>query len=496
MLGAGSAGLLAAISLKRKCPHLTVRVLRSSDIGVIGVGEGTTPNFPKHLFEYLGIRRSVFYKAAQPTWKLGIKFLWGPRQHFYYAFGTQLDLQWNDLPRANGYYCDEDLPPTNLPAALMERNKVFARQPNGAPDVQPWHAFHIENHKLVSFLEVVARDLGIEFIEGKVAGAVRGPAGVEAVVLDDNRRVDADFFVDASGFRSELLGRALEEPYVSYADALFCDRAVIGGWERTDEPILPYTVAETMDAGWAWQIEHEHFINRGYVYSSAAISDDDARAEFVRKNPRAAKDGRVVKFRSGRYRRLWVDNVCAIGNSAGFVEPLEATALMIACSQSQGLVDMLQHCGYAPTQTIRDLYNHLFATSWDNTRDFLAIHYKLNTRLDTPFWRHCRNDTNVNDLQPLLKFYDENGPTGFGRYHLRGTVENDFGIDGYLVMLVGNRVPYEGRHRPTETELQRWRQHHAQIAAEADTGMGVAEALAYVRHPGWQWSSEAPAAQG
>ena len=86
--------------------------------------------------------------------------------------------------------------------------------------------------------------------------------------------------MDASGFRSELVGRLLEEPFLGYQDALFCDRAVLGGWPRTDEPILSYTTSETMDAGWCWQIEHEHHINRGYVYGSAFISDEEAEAEF------------------------------------------------------------------------------------------------------------------------------------------------------------------------------------------------------------------------
>lgn len=93
VLGGGSAGLLAALSLKRKIPQVTVRLVRSPDIGVIGVGEGTNPNFPRHLFDYLGVNRRRFYAQAQPTWKLGIRFLWGPRGRFDYGFGQALDAQ-------------------------------------------------------------------------------------------------------------------------------------------------------------------------------------------------------------------------------------------------------------------------------------------------------------------------------------------------------------------------------------------------------------------
>jgi tryptophan halogenase len=490
VLGAGSAGLIAAISLKRKIPQVAVRVVRSPDIGVIGVGEGTTPNFPRHLFDYLNISRKHFYAMAQPTWKLGIKFLWGPRDHFEYGFAQQLDSHWSDLPRPNGYYCDEEFSNSDLTTALMAQGKVFARQPDGGgPDIQPWHGFHIENKKLVDVLELVARSVGVEFTDARVSGAKRGPQGISAVVLEDGRELTADFFIDSSGFRSELLGRALEEPFISYDKSLFCDRAVVGGWERTFEPILPYTTAETMDAGWAWQIEHEHFINRGYVFSSQFTSDDDARAEFTRKNPKAAKDGRVVKFRSGRYRRGWVDNVIGIGNACGFVEPLEATALMVVCSQCETFIDFLLHTGLSPTPTMRNLYNDMTAGVWDEIRDFLALHYKANTRLDTPFWRHCREQTDVSGIAHLLEFYNENGPTGFGRHLLRATGTN-FGIEGFLVMLVGNRVPYQGRHNPTDAERQTWNRYRAAFASQAQAGMDIKEALAYIRQSGWRWYAE------
>ena len=107
VLGAGSAGLLAALSLKRMLPELTVRVVRSTDLGVIGVGEGTTTVFPQHLFEYLKISKTRFYKDAEPVWKLGVRFLWGPRPHFHYTFTNALDWQRPDLPLPNGFYCGE-----------------------------------------------------------------------------------------------------------------------------------------------------------------------------------------------------------------------------------------------------------------------------------------------------------------------------------------------------------------------------------------------------
>ncbi len=490
VVGAGSAGLIAAISLSRKLPQIKVRVVRSPELGVIGVGEGTTPNFPKHLFDFLGISRKRFYALAEPTWKLGIRFLWGPRGRFDYTFDAQLDSHWSDLPMPNGYYCDEEFRCASVPSSLMWHDRAFPRQADGCPDIQGWHAFHIENKKFVEVLELVARENGVEIIDGKVIGHEKRPeGGIAAVMLEDGRRLEADFFVDCSGFRSELLGKALAEPYVSFDRSLFCDRAVVGGWERTDEPILPYTTAETMDSGWSWQIEHEHHVNRGYVYASQSISDDEAAAEFLRKNPKAPKSPRIVKFRSGCYRRLWVENVVAIGNAGGFVEPLEATALMIVCSHTQTLVEMLNRSALSPTPTWREMYNDLSGQSWTDIRDFLALHYKLNTALDTPFWRHCREETDVSGIQGLLDFYAENGPTGFCRYRLP-RAENDFGVEGYLVMLVGNQAPYQAKHSASAAERQIWERHRAGFNATAQAGLTVKEALAYIRHPGWTWNAD------
>lgn len=486
VVGAGSAGLIAALSIKRKIPQLDVRIVRSPEIGVIGVGEGTTPNFPRHLFEYLGISRKMFYERAAPTWKLGIKFLWGPRGRFDYTFAPQLDAHWSDLTMPHGFYCDEEYANVHITSALMRQGMAFPRQQNGCPDIQPWHAFHIENKRFVDVLEEIARENGIGFVDGKVTRVDHDGTNVSAVHLEDGRKLDADFFIDSSGFRSELVGKALQEPFIDFRKTLFCDRAVIGGWDRTDEPILPYTTAETMDAGWAWQIEHEHHVNRGYVYSSQAITDDQAADEFLRKNPKAPSSPRVVKFRSGCYERSWVGNVVAIGNASGFVEPLEATALMIVCSHCETMVDFLKHSTLQPSQSLRALYNKLVGETWRDIRDFLGLHYKVNTMLDTPFWRHAREDTDISALDELLEFYAENGPTGFCRYRIPAS-QSDFGIEGYFNMLVGNKVPYRQHYTPTAAERAIWQAHCQENVRQAKAGITVAESLAYVRHPGWSW---------
>lgn len=499
VVGAGSAGLMAALALKKKIPQLNVRVVRSHDIGIIGVGESTTPQYPQFLFEYLGLSRKFFYAVANPTWKLGIHFLWGPRGKFNYTFDPQLDLQYSDLPEPNGYYCDDEFCSLNLNSALMAERKAFEAQPNdGGPIVPNYAAFHLFNPHLVKALEQVGTAWGIEFIEGKINGVEMGEPGVTGVVLEDGRRLTADFFVDATGFRSELLGKAMGTPFVSYANSLFNDRAMVGSWERGPEDFIePYTVAETMDAGWCWQIDHEHAVNRGYVYSSRFISDDEAHAEFKRKNPKAKTWDRPLKFASGRYEKGWVKNVFGIGNASAFVEPLESTALMVACSQIQTMVSMLKVSHLRPGTELLALYNRCFADWWDGIRDFLALHFRFNTLLSNPYWTTCNNEADVSGSADFLAFYRENGPCGYGRHLLKSTVgtDNQFGIEGFLTMMVGMKVPYEARHQATPQERAIFRRHVDDFRAVARRSMTAAEALRYVKHPGWEWFSDRPQQQ-
>jgi tryptophan halogenase len=485
VLGGGSAGFMAAITLKRKLPHLKVQVIRSPDIGVIGVGEGTTLAFPKHFFEYLKLKPQPFYEQAEPTWKLGIKFLWGPRKEFYYTFAYEFQHRYPELSRNNGFFFTGEQPYAGHVSAFMAHDKAFPRRPDGLPHFHNNHAFHVENRKLVGWLEKVARDFAVEVRDATVT-AQRGPEGIAALVTETGERITADVFLDASGFRSELLGRTLNEPFIRYADALFCDRAVIGGWPRTDEPIKPYTTAETMDAGWCWQIEHENWINRGYVYASNCLGDADALQEFLRKNPKVANEPRVVKFRSGRYTRNWVGNVVGLGNAVGFVEPLEATALQVICVEASTLADSLLDSLCAPTPTLIQLYNDYNAQAWDDIRDFLAVHYKFNTRLNTPFWRACRNDTKLHGAEFLVDFYKENGPSVVAGAQLLHP-SNSFGMDGYLALLVGQDVPHGKPFAPPSGEAKLWRDRCATWAHEARRGLDVKQCLDAIRKPGMKW---------
>jgi tryptophan halogenase len=473
------------MTLKRKMPELEVLIIRSPELGIIGVGEGTTTYVPEHLHGYLGIPVGEFMREAQPSWKLGVRFQWGPREEFYYPFTILVSRDEPGLSKPTGFYAYDDFSFADPTSALMHFGKAFVRDPHGAPIVARNVAYHLENETFVKYLETVARRWGVQVVDDTIERVVREDNQVQKLISREGREYSADFFVDCSGFRSQLLGQELAEPFESYRSTLFCDRAVVGGWARTNEPILSYTSSFTMSSGWMWQIEHEQRINRGYVYSSAFQSDESAEAEYRALNP-LVKNTRVVKFVTGVYPRSWVGNVAAIGNAAGFVEPLEATALFVICAAAQALTAALHATDRQPEHHTQRLYNDYCSRIWKAIRRFLAVHYRFNTRLDTPFWQACRADVDLVDAAPIVEYYQEFGPHALWNPTFLDPVDT-FRLDGYFVLLQGLKVPFKRRYTPTAAEQTRWQQLRQEWQAMGSTGLTICEALRIVRLPQWKW---------
>ncbi len=470
-------------------PVLNVTVLHSSKIPIIGVGEGSTLTMPVFLHGYLGIDPGLFHRTVRPTYKLGIRFLWGPRERFHYTFTPQLDAFVPSLPRPNGFYCQNDFDFGDISGALAAHQMAFERQADGGPAVHTNVAYHLENETFVQFLEGHARSIGVEILDNLVEGVEEDEQGIKELKLADGSVAKADLYVDCSGFRSELLGRTFREPFENYESSLPCDRAVAGGWKRETEPLLPFTTAETMNAGWAWQIEHDHVINRGYVYSSSFLSDDEAEREFREKNPKIT-DTRVITFDSGAYQRNWVKNVVALGNSSGFVEPLEATALAVICDHAAKLVHVLADSNLSFNSVSTNYYNQYCQKTWSAIRRFLAMHYRFNTRIETDFWKHCWNEIDLAGAEEIVDYYQACGPATLWANWAMGS-NDPFGWEGYLVMLVGQNVPHQREdYVPSETEKLAWRGYMANLHQRAQNGLSMAESVKMIRSPQWGWKPD------
>jgi tryptophan halogenase len=379
---------------------------------------------------------------------------------------------------------------SSIDNGLMAHNNVFERQDNGFPALpdQVNFGYHVENVFFVAYLESYAASIGVIITDDTVERVEQNEAGISALLCKSGQRVEADLYVDASGFVSELLGKTLKEPFRSFSRTLFCDRAVVGGWTRNpDEPIQPYTTGETMDAGWCFQIEHENHVNRGYVFSSAFITPEEADREFRRKNPRI-QETRLIKMIAGNYHRGWVKNVVAVGNSAGFVEPLEATAIGALCRQARGVAHALADPVDEISEGVKLAYNRWQAIRWDLIRNFLAIHYRLNTALDTPFWRACRNDVDMGAAAELLDYYKDGGPDSFWMVAFVDG-QQVYEIEGYLTLLLGLKVPYRKKPVISPEERAKWEQMRASIRTAAINGVPVREAQQIFRRPEVNWGN-------
>ncbi len=382
IVGGGTAGYLTALAFRRLRPSFDVTLLESSSIPVIGVGEATTPDFVEFLHRTLGVDELALHREVLPTWKLGIRFAWGDpsRAHFHHPFTGE------HLLEAYARSGDHDL--QSLGAQLMARDLAPVLRDESGRIVpllsRTPYAYHLDNRRFVAFLQRLAERAGVKRIDCVVEDAVLGPDGsVQRLRTADGRDLSFDLYIDASGFRSLLLEKALRVPFVDYASSLFCDSAVVADVPHAG-PLAPYTLAETMDAGWCWGIAQRESNHRGYVFASSAIAPDAAEAEMRRKNA-GMGDARLIRFRSGRLAESWVKNVVGVGNAYAFVEPLESTALHMLLYEVELLCDSLPD--HDDVDGARRRFNAALAAHWDYLRGFLALHFRFNRKLDTPFWQ-------------------------------------------------------------------------------------------------------------
>ncbi len=478
ILGGGTAALLAAIAIKRHLPDRKLLMVRSTKLGIIGVGEGTIATIGRFLHHYLGIEPLRFHQEVRPSIKLGIQFLWGSDTPYHYSFAPQFSAgnpAQSRFSQPIGAFCSSDATYANEASSLMYHGKVACLNSEGAPVLSPRFAYHLENRRFVEFLERYTDELGVRKLDAIVQHVSVNKDGVETLRLDSGEHVSAKLFIDCSGFRSELLGKALNEDFLSFDNSLFCDRAVVGGWARDTDTYHAFTLAEAMNSGWSWRIEHDEIVNRGYVYSSSFITDEEAESEFRMKNPKVDST-RIVNFRSGVYRRTWVKNVVAIGNAAGFVEPLEATAIGFMTSAIDQVVAILRSSHVAEIH--RSIFNRGQQENWMQVRDFLALHYKPNRHSRSAFWDACRNDAELGDAQEIFDFYKESGPNF---QPLRKRLSSDiFGPEGYLSVLVGQKVSHRSRCC-TKNENDGWLRYKRQLRGSADSALSMQDYLMLIR---------------
>jgi tryptophan 7-halogenase len=413
--GGGSAGWMAAAALARYLPRdWCVTLVESDSIGTVGVGEATIPQIS--LFNAgLGIDEVDFLKATQGTHKLGIAFDgWGaPNQSYLHAFGNigrPLGLlsfhQYWLRARAQGKAGALGDYVMNAVAARAERYAPPTSSGN-IPDLIT--AYHFDAGLYARYLRGFAEARGVTRIEGIIAGVERDSetGDISSLMLDGDRRVTGDFFVDCTGFGGRLIAEELGVGFDDWSHWLPCDRAWAVPCARS-EPLLPYTRAIARQAGWQWRIPLQHRTGNGHVFCSAMMSEDEAASQLLANLDGAPEaDARLLKFTTGKRQQFWAHNCLALGLASGFMEPLESTSIHLIQSGIARLLQFLPQSPVAPAD--RATFNRLSASEFEHVRDFLILHYHANGRVGEPFWDQCRTMTVPDSLTTKMELFRSQG---------------------------------------------------------------------------------------
>lgn len=418
ILGGGTAGWMAASYLKRAFPTLRFTLLEAASIPRIGVGEATVPNLQKVFFDFLGIPEDEWMRHCNAAFKTAVKFVnWrrprgqGGDDHFYHTFGilpecanVPLSHYWALERRAGlqkpfDYACYKEPPllDAKLAPRLLGGEKAM------------YYAWHFDAQRVAEFLKGVATGWGVEHVIDELERVELAPDGsIGALHTRQGRVLSGDLFIDCSGFRSLLINQALGEPFIDMSDHLLCNSAVATAVPHDDAQhgVEPYTSAIALDSGWAWKIPMLGRFGTGYVYSSHFCSEARAAQELCAlwQLDEDKADLNRIRFRVGRNRRAWVKNCVGIGLSSCFVEPLESSGIYFIYAALYQLAKHFPDKSFDPV--IIDRFNAEIETMFDDTRDFIQVHYLTTPREDTPFWRANQHELILSDaIEHKLETY-------------------------------------------------------------------------------------------
>lgn len=435
IVGGGTAGWLAAlfISKVQKNSH-DITVVESSKIGIIGAGEGSTG----HLADIVNNRlwnfdcnEADFIKECDVTLKLGIKHVgWTPKLDDFYIGPIDGSNTGGDIPDINflhalGHTDIKKLHTCTILGSFCDANKsTFFDMESTTGN----HAYHFDAHKVGKYFQKVSMKENVKHIDAEVLDVVLNEQGfITKLKLDEGREVEGDLFIDCSGFARVLMNK-LGAKWISYKDNLPVNAALPFLMPYKDDEIIePMTTAWAQKNGWMWDIPTQARRGCGYVFSDDFTTADQAQAELEHALGHKIDPIRLLKFDTGRLDQFWVKNCIAVGLSAAFAEPLEATSIHSTIVQLTYLVfeylrdDMKDT--YSPGTA--SAYNRRVGYMYDTFRDFLVLHY-AGGRNDSEFWKYISSGATltpfVRDMLDMSKHRSPNTSEFLGFFGYAGWV--------------------------------------------------------------------------
>jgi tryptophan halogenase len=421
IVGGGAAGWLTALYVKKQFPESSITLIESSEVGILGAGEGTTPTFVEFL-NNLDISITDVIKYTNATYKNGIKFTnWsGDGTSYFHSFGTSpqfeysTDKNMSSIERLRLHYNhkylieleqisqSKNMDEVDISAVASNENKIMGYMVNGNPNLKSTYAIHFDAKLLAEYFKNIAISRGINLIDAKVVNIENDETGkVSKLYLDNDEYIETDFVFDCSGFARLVIGNHYNSEWRSYKEILPVDTAITFMLPNDDDFVPPFTEAIAMKHGWIWKIPVGNRYGCGYVYDSFRATPDQVHREIVELVGQEVEILKTFSFEPGCYTTPWVKNVVAIGLSAGFVEPLEATTFLVIIRSLAMAIDILKKTMYFQDGQIdkddEDLilyYNNLILNINNQIKEFIYYHY-ITKRIDTDFWQSFHEESRV-----------------------------------------------------------------------------------------------------
>tara|TARA_E500000318_G_scaffold84104_1_gene79824 strand:+ start:2392 stop:3777 length:1386 start_codon:yes stop_codon:yes gene_type:complete len=352
ILGGGTAGLISAMMLKQAYPEKSITIIKSDSIGIIGVGEGSTKEFTEFM-NFMGILPYDLIKNTGATFKAGIYFEGWGKNNFLHTRSAFHDQNWLTIKPYYTYhigYTPEDY----LSDACYHNNEFYIDFLDH-PSKSAVNQYHFDTFKLNEYFLKICKYLKIKIISDTIQETKYNEAGYINCVLGPTETYEAEFFIDASGFK-RILNKS---GWVSYSNKLILNKAIAFQTEQMQE-YNAWTLAKKYKGGWRWQIPTQERTGNGIVFNKDLIDDE------IKNLLKYGK--REFNFNPGRLNKIWNKNVLSVGLSAMFVEPLEATSIGSTIKQMFLFLDMI-------SKKDEHNYNKIINTVFDQLVEFIQIHY-------------------------------------------------------------------------------------------------------------------------